>query len=340
MNELADNTPILIGVGQASDPLGTPGYRRLSPADLAAEAARAACDDALSLAVLAARIDAVYAVRTVADSVPAPLRTQRAPFGGPDNVPAAVAARIGAAPALAVYSPACGDAPQKLVGEICERLHAGSLRMVLLCGGEAASTERAALAAKETLDWTERHATPPAIPLDDRHWNVGSMRSRHMNDHKMTVPTAVYPLLEHARRRRLGLSREAYAREMGRLMAPFSAVAAANPHAASRTPRTPEAIATVDDGNRMIADPHPIAVVARDQVNLGAALLLTTVGLARCLGVPESKWVFLHGYSALDERPVLEQAGSGRVPRHGARLPGGARQGRHDHRPHRSHRHL
>ena len=124
---VAVNTPILIGVGEASERIGSPGYRQLSPTDLTAEAAKAACDDALDLASLASGIDAIFAVRTVADSAPAPMRPQRAPFGGPDNVPAAVAQRIGADPRVLVYSPACGDEPQKLLGEACERLHAGEL---------------------------------------------------------------------------------------------------------------------------------------------------------------------------------------------------------------------
>ncbi|WP_313024325.1 enoyl-CoA hydratase-related protein [Pseudomonas lopnurensis] len=303
MTDISGQTPILIGVGQASERLDDPDYHKLSPVDLAAEAAKAACADALSLEALAPRIDAIYAVRTVADSVPAPMRPQRAPFGSPNNTPAAVAARIGAKPNLAVYSPACGDEPQKLLGEACERLYAGELKMVLLCGAEAASTQRAAQAAGEKLDWAEQYD----MPLDDRHWNVGGMRTKVMNDHNMLLPTSVYPLLENARRARLGLSREAYALEMGRLMAPFSQVAANNPHAASPQARSAEQIATVDADNRMIADPHPRSVVARDQVNQGAALLLTTVATARELGIAENQWVFLHGYSAADERHVLER---------------------------------
>lgn len=303
VNRPDDQTPIIIGVGQISERLEDPGYRQWSPTALAAEAARAACDDALSLAALTPHVDAVYAIRTVADSAPAPLRPQRAPFGSPDNVPAAIAARLGLAPTQHVYSPACGDEPQKLIGEICERLAQGELRMALLCGGEAASTQRAAQAAGQQLNWSEHHEQA----LDDRHWNVGAMRTKHMSDQNLIMPTTVYPLLEQARRRRLGLDRRAYAEQMGELMAPFAKVAKTNPHASSKKDWTATSIATPGPDNRMIADPHPIAVVARDQVNLGAALVLTTVGVARALGVSENKWVYLHGYSALDERQVLER---------------------------------
>ena len=43
---LDPRTPVLVGVGQASERLDQPGYRRRSPADLAGDAVRAALDDA------------------------------------------------------------------------------------------------------------------------------------------------------------------------------------------------------------------------------------------------------------------------------------------------------
>ena len=310
MTALPDSTPILIGAGQASERPGTPGYQGLSPTDLAAAAARAACDDALGLPALAAHIDALYAVRTMADSQPAPLRPQHAPFGGPDNVPGAVARRLGLQPARLVYSLVCGAEPQRLVAEACERLATGELQMVLLTGGEAISTTRAAKAAGQAPDWRETDERP----FEDRRANIGVLRTRHMTEHGMLTPSTLYPLFEQARRARLGLDRAAYAQAMGELLAPFSRVAAANPHAAGGRVRSAEAIATVTPDNRLIADPHPISVVARDQVNQGAALLLTTIGLARQLGVPESKWVYLHGHCALEERMVLDRPDLGASP--------------------------
>src|ERR1700719_2438399 len=45
LGDLDPRTPVLAGVGQASERLGQPGYQRRSPADLAADAARAALAD-------------------------------------------------------------------------------------------------------------------------------------------------------------------------------------------------------------------------------------------------------------------------------------------------------
>jgi acetyl-CoA C-acetyltransferase len=44
--ELDPRTPVIAGVGQASERLGEPGYQGLSPLDLAAVAVRAALGDA------------------------------------------------------------------------------------------------------------------------------------------------------------------------------------------------------------------------------------------------------------------------------------------------------
>jgi acetyl-CoA C-acetyltransferase len=91
-------------------------------------------------------------------------------------------------------------------------------------------------------------------------------------------------------------------------------VAAKNPFAASRVERSAEELITVTEGNRMIADPYPRLLVARDQVNQGAAALLMSVGAARGFGVPEEKWVFLCGHADLNEQRLLERIEPGRAP--------------------------
>jgi acetyl-CoA C-acetyltransferase len=48
-------------------------------------------------------------------------------------------------------------------------------------------------------------------------------------------------------------------------------------------------------------------VVSRDQTNQGAAVLMTSVGRARELGVPETKYVYLLGGADARERPPMER---------------------------------
>jgi acetyl-CoA C-acetyltransferase len=54
--------------------------------------------------------------------------------------------------------------------------------------------------------------------------------------------------------------------------------------------------------------------VAREKVNLGAAVLLMSVEVARRCGVPEDRWVYLHGHADGVELPLLERPDLGRGP--------------------------
>ena len=96
---LDPRTPVIIGVGQASERLDDPGYRRRSPVDLAADAAREAlADTGADPDTVAAAIDTVAGIRQFENSAPG----ARAPLGRSDNYPRSVAGRIGARPARAV----------------------------------------------------------------------------------------------------------------------------------------------------------------------------------------------------------------------------------------------
>ena len=48
-------------------------------------------------------------------------------------------------------------------------------------------------------------------------------------------------------------------------------------------------------------------MVARDQANQGAAVLMTSVGRARELGIPEARWIYLYCGADVRERTVIER---------------------------------
>lgn len=95
---------------------------------------------------------------------------------------------------------------------------------------------------------------------------------------------------------------------MGALFAPFTKVAVANPHAAAPVERSAAELVTPTEANRPIADPYTRYIVAREKVNQGAAVLLTSVAAARCLGIPADRWVLLHGHADLRERDLMDRA--------------------------------
>lgn len=49
-------------------------------------------------------------------------------------------------------------------------------------------------------------------------------------------------------------------------------------------------------------------------MNQGAAVLLTTVGLSRELGIPEDKWTYLHGHADVIEREIMQRRDLGKYP--------------------------
>ena len=297
--------PILVGAGQWSERLGEDGYEALSPVDLAARAASVAIDDTGARTGVLALLDLVAATRQFDESFPG----MPAPLGRSDNFPRSVAGRLGVDPARVVYEVSGGQSPQHLVTELCGELAAGRSRAALVVGSEALST---------VLDLSGRDDGPDAPRPDltehvegqdgDRGAGLEGLTSRYQAGHGLIDAPTQYALFENARRSRLGLSRAELAREMGELFAPFAEVAAANPHAAVREARTAEEIVTVTASNRLIVDPYPKAVVSRDKVNQGAALVLTTERVATELGIAPEQWVHLRGHSDLRDRELMRRA--------------------------------
>lgn len=297
-------TPVIIGVGQFTERVDAPDYKGLPPYAIAARAAKAAFADALSLQALGPHVDAIATTRTFEDAASGP-----GPFGRSDNYPRSIAKQLGINPRLAIWETSSGDSPQRLVNEFCQRIATGELKMALLAGGEAISSMRKLAADGAKPDWTD----VPGGSVEDRGHQVKRIRYQIM--HRIVGAPPGYALLENARRARRGQTREGYGREMGRLFAPFTEVAAANPYASSKQKASSAAeLFAVNERNRMISAPYPRLVVARDQVNQGAAVLIASVETARKLGVPESKWVYLHGHAQAHERALLERADLGASP--------------------------
>jgi acetyl-CoA C-acetyltransferase len=300
-DDLDPRTPVVVGVGQVSERLGEPGYQRRSPVDLAADAARAAvADTAAEPSAVIEAIDTVAGVRQFENSVPG----ARAPLGRSDNYPRSVAGRLGADPARAVLEVSGGQAPQHLVSEFGAVIAAGGSEVVLLFGSEAISTIEHYARAEDRPDFTE-HAEGS---LEDRGFGLRGIASMHRAAHGLAGGPSQYALAENARRARLKQTREEYAASMGALFAPFTRVAAGNPHAAAPVERSAAELVTPTAVNRPIADPYTRYVVAREKVNQGAAVLLMSVAAAQRLGVPADRWVFLHGHADLRERDLMDRA--------------------------------
>ena len=296
-----ERTPILVGAGQYVDREAPAPGRSLSPAGIAAEAARRAIAHAGGSGELGAVVDVLAVARLFEHSVRDTVMWPN-PFGCSNNMPWSVANRLGIKPKRAIYAEVGGETPQRLVNQMAEAIHAGEIRAAVLTGAEALATIRAGIRAGVSLDWREE------VDGDfEDLWPATPMASAYEMRHGITFPIQVYCLFEQVRRRELGLSLDAYRARIGRVFAPFSAVAAANPYAQFPEARDAAAVATPSKTNFFLCEPYTKWMVAQDAVNQGAAVVMTSVGLAREFGVPEKHWVYLRSYADVDELPIIQR---------------------------------
>jgi len=269
-----DRTPVVVGVGQYTQRDVDPAEALEPVAMMAAAAARAAEDAGAGERLLRA-----------ADRV-AVVNLFSTPYG---NAPRLLAERVGARPAEELYTTIGGNTPQWLVNVMAARIAAGEVDVVLIAGAEAMRTVARARRAKVRLAWGGGEGEPTVM---------GGARegvSEHEITHGLALPTAVYPLFENAIRARRGWTLAEHRRRLGALCARFAAVAADNPYAWFRERRSPEEIATVTAENRLIGFPYPKLMNAIIDVDQAAAVILTSAGRARALGIPESRWVYVRG---------------------------------------------
>jgi acetyl-CoA C-acetyltransferase len=278
------STPVLVGCGDFTD-LTTPVEAGRSPMDLIAQAGRQALADACAPA-LAEAIDTVAVMRLFADTSP----RFASRLGGSTNPPSSIARRLGLNPARAIYTTSGGNMPQAVVNQFAEEIARGQMRAAIILGGEALRTQHGVERAGLEISWHEDPGgTPEKIGSDRRGFSEEELR------HNMRAAIAAYPLIENAIRAARQHTVAEHLQAMGRLFARFAAIAAANPLAARRVAYSAERLATVDDENRWIGFPYPRLMVSHAYVDQAAALIITSVGEARRLGIPQAKWVFLHG---------------------------------------------
>ena len=303
---IADNTPVIIGVGQYSERPQDEGYEALSYMDLGGRALAAAIADSGASGDLAASIDTLAAIRQFEMSRPGAER----PFGGADNIPRAYAKRVGASPRRAILSTTGGQTNQQMLGEFAAEIAAGESQCAAIVGSEAISTVLALSAKGIKPDWSEEVGGS----IEDRGFGLDGLLEPGLMAHGAAGAIPLYALCENRRRANLGLSLEQYRLKIGELFAPFSQVAAANPHSAAPVERSVEELAAVTDRNRIVAEPYTRMTVARDQVNQAAAIIIASAKLARELGVPEDKWVHIHAVSVATERDLTQRPDLSRSP--------------------------
>ena len=263
-------TPVLVGIAQVEqrerDPL-----RAQEPLALMLEATRLAAEDAGSRELLACA-DAVRVIRGIWR------------YQDPGR---AIAQRIGAPNARTAISPYGGNFVQTLLNRTLLDLQSGAVDVAILTDAECGYTQARARKQGAKLAWSEAPGTP-----DEQ---IGSdVPMSHAAEQKAGVlrPVQMYPVFENALRHARGESLTAHIERVSQLWAGFSAVAARNPHAWIRDAKSAREIRTPSPDNRMVSFPYPKLMNSNNNVDQGAALILTSVESAQRLGIARERWVF------------------------------------------------
>ena len=281
-------TPILVGCGQITDVMGKPSSERSNVA-FCAEAAGIALADAraaVGAAALGGAIDAVAVLEFFPDISP----RFASPFGRCSNPPRSVANRLGATPRQLLYTHSGGNMPQYLVNRFAEEIARGETELALICGAELLRSTQNARKAGLKIDWTEDPGGEPTR-IGDKRFGFSDEEARH----ELRAAIHFYPLLENAIRGGLKRDVASHMTAMGRLFERLAAVARDNPLATRREGFSAERLAAISEDNRWICFPYPRLMNSNAIIDQAAAILVTSVGKAREWGIPQERWVFLHG---------------------------------------------
>lgn len=211
-----------------------------------------------------------------------------------------LAQRLGVAPAHCHYGPVGGESPIRFLHEAALRIARGECEVAVVCGAEAQSTATKAERAGITLPWT-----PFAHDVEEPKRGAAFQKPLAV---KLGVfrPVSVYPFYEVASAAKWGQTPRQALAESGELWSRFSAVAAYNPNAWLKRHFAPDEITTPSADNRPIAWPYTKLMVANPMVNMGAALILTSLAKARAASIADSRMIYpLGGASAEDPRDYL-----------------------------------
>src|SRR6202158_4307818 len=206
-----------------------------------------------------------------------------------------LAMRLGIQPNHAYYGPVGGESPIRYLHEAAKRIARGECSIAAVCGAEAQSSATKAERGGITLPWT-----PFAHDVEEPKRGAAFQKPTAV---KLGVfrPGTVYPFYEAASSAHWGQTpREAMA-ESGQLWATYSDVASQNPNAWLKRRFASDEITTPTPDNRLIAWPYTKLMVANPTVNMGAAVLMTSLAKARAAGISEDRLIHVWGGASAEE---------------------------------------
>ncbi|MEM9408286.1 MAG: acetyl-CoA acetyltransferase [Acidobacteriota bacterium] len=286
---MTDRTPVLVGLTQILQREDDPHLAR-EPVELMTQAVR----DALADAGVSELLQKVSALRVIKG------------IWGYKNPAAQVREALGLGLVETGLSVLGGNHVQMVLNQSAIDLQEGRHDVIVLAGAECGRTLGRAQKAELDVPWLEESDLGPApdVVYGTDKW------TRHDAEMALGIQRAVhyYSLFEIALRHARGESPDEHLQRISELWAQFNRVAQNNPSAWIRSPISAEEIRTASPRNRAITYPYTKFMNANMRVDMASALVLTTVGTAKALGISEERFVFpWSGTDAYDHYFVSER---------------------------------
>lgn len=257
--------PALVGIGQSIERDAI-----VDVVELTARATQAAFEDAPGIAGRIQRLSMVSAAFSRVAAAPA----------------SELATKLGLKNVSCEITTAGGNTPQWLMNRACSDIANGNLETTLLCGAEAT---RSMLKANPGGDFMfaamEGKADDSTTPDPVVGAGVDGMVSQQEIEAKLYRPPEIYPVLESALAHESGLLQQQWRDRIGAFMSKSSEVAARNPFAWFQQVRSVEDIAEPNPKNRLTSEPYTKCMNSFANVDMGAALLVTNLAVAREAGL-------------------------------------------------------
>jgi acetyl-CoA C-acetyltransferase len=257
------------------------------PMELMIQASRRASEMMASKAALST-LDGIMIVRTLSHHYASPAKL--------------LAQKLGAAPKFTHVSGVGGNSPQTLINTAAGMIARNELDSVLIAGAEA-YVQRGENQKK--IENALFRGMPKNYPGDDL---IGSTPLE--NQHGIEHPMQGFPLFETALWAASGLDLQPYLMQIGKMWSSFSKTAVGNPHAWTRTMKTPEEIITPGPANRLVAFPYTKFMNSFVTVDQGAAVILMSEEAAKKYSQKDRQTVYFlgGGYAQDRQRFMIEKS--------------------------------
>ena len=291
MTTIADNTPVIVGLGfhqvTSANPLDCP-----QPSELMLTALRNAADDCGNSTIVT-EFESISVLRGSWNySNPGKLLADE--LGCPDAT--SIMSEIGVLQMMPIF-------------QLCDAIARDEKHVGAITGGEARFRDlRSLITGIEVSDTEQGEDTPEP---DTFFRTPDAFSSELEAERGVWAPGEFYAMADSALRYARGQSIEQRRQEIAQMYSDFSAIAENNPHAWSKKRLSAAELLSSDNKNTMITFPFSKKVMSQWNVNQSVAIIICSYGKARAMNLDEDKFIYPMAYAQsrnvvnLAQKPTL-----------------------------------